>query len=195
MKAELHTDISCLYQITSCKFRRGQSVRHNILAPYQRYPVADLSGITILGLGGISNPRFLVPEGHLLQEKDFADFYELTKIFAKRNPLLFTTHSPKKYSSNSGLDHIKSGINVGEDILTKIRRNIGSKFAVSGHIHEAYGIIDPETETPLNQTQFYDKLDFNPGAAYDHLQRPNLKPAAGILEFKDGKARARIINL
>ncbi len=147
-----------------------------------------------MGLGGISNPRFLVPEGHLLQDKDFADFYELSKIFVQRNPLLFATHSPQKYSTKKGLDYIDSGMNVGEDILTKIRRNLGSRFAVSGHIHEAHGIIDPETETPLNQDQFYGRLDFNPGAVYDHLQRPNLRPAAGILEFKDGKARARILN-
>ena len=67
-----------------------------------------------------------------------------------------------------------------------------SKFAISGHIHEAPGLITSD-EQPVKQGELSDRLDFNPGAVYDHVGR-NLKPAAGILEFKKDKARAYILN-
>ena len=76
----------------------------------------------------------------------------------------------------------------------------GLKFSPRSQIHEAYGLITSD-EQPVKQGELTDRLDFNPGAVYDHcwerrLQQTGkkLKPAAGIIEFKENKARAYILN-
>lgn len=155
-------------------------------------PVADLGGLTIAGLGGNDNPRFNVSDGFLRTSQEFQKLAEMARDYQKEKPLLIATHVPKKYSSAKGLDVIDSGRNVGSDYLAGVRKTMGSKFAVSGHIHEAFGIVTPEGN-PLASGEFSESLDFNPGAVWDHLGRP-LKPAAGILEFKGKRARAVIVN-
>jgi Icc-related predicted phosphoesterase len=159
----------------------------------ENVPVADLDGLTIVALGGNDNPKFNVPEGYLRTREDFERLGELTKQYQGDKSLLIATHIPQKYGTRRGLDVVDSGTNVGGVDLARVRKAIGSKFGVSGHIHEAYGIITPD-EQPIKPGEYSDRLDFNPGAVWDHLQRPNLRPAAGILEFNDGKARAHIVN-
>ena len=160
----------------------------------ENVPVVDLDGLTIVALGGNDNPRFNVPEGYLRTKEDFERLGELAKQHSSDKPLLIATHIPQKYLTKRGLDVVDSGgMNVGGIDLARVRRAIGSNFGVSGRIHEAYGIITPD-EQSIKSGELSDRLDFNPGAVYDHLQRPNLRPAAGILEFKDGKARAYILN-
>jgi len=159
----------------------------------EKVPVADLDDLIIVALGGNANSRFCVPGGYLRNRKDFEKLGELAKQYQRDKPLLIATHIPKRYSTKNGLDVIdRGGINVGGIDLTKIRKAINLKFAVSGHIHEAYGIITPN-EQPIKQGEFSEELDFNPGAVYDHVGR-NLKPAAGIIEFNQNKARAYILN-
>ena len=168
--------------------------KYSNVVDMEKVPVADLDGLTIVALGGNDNPRFNVPEGYLLSREDFERIGELAKQYQGDKPLLVATHVPQRYQTKRGLDVVdRGGMNVGAMDLTRVRRAIGSKFAVSGHIHEAYGLITPD-EQPVKQGELSDRLDLNPGAVYDHLQRPNLKPAAGILEFKEGKARAYILN-
>jgi len=158
-----------------------------------KVPVADLDDLTIVALGGNANPRFCVPKGYLRNRKDFEKLGELAKQYQGDKPLLIATHIPQKYRTKRGLDVIdRGGINVGGRDLARVRKAIGSKFAVSGHIHEAYGLITPD-EQPVKQGELSDRLDFNPGAIYDHVGR-DLRPAAGIIEFKEGKAKAQILN-
>jgi hypothetical protein len=159
----------------------------------EKVPVADIDDLTIVALGGNDNPRFNVPEGYLLNREDFERLGELAKQYQSDKPLLVATHVPQKYQTKRGLDVIdRGGINVGSEDLARVREAIGSNFAVSGHIHEAYGIITSD-EQPVRQGELSDRLDFNPGPVYDHLRR-GLSPAAGIIEFKDGNARAYILN-
>lgn len=160
----------------------------------ERVAVADLSGATIVGLGGNDNPRFNVPEGYLRNKSDFDKLGELAREYQGDKPLLIATHIPKKYSTQNGLDVVENGkMNVGGINLARIRKMLNSKFGVSGHIHEAYGIITPD-EQPVKNGELIDELDFNPGAVFDHLKRPYLKPAAGLLEFRDNKARVYILT-
>jgi len=167
--------------------------KYSNIVDMQKIPVADLDDLTIVALGGNDNPQFNVPEGYLLSGEDFERIGELAKKYQKDKPLLVATHVPQRYHTKQGLDVVdRGGMNVGAVDLTRVRRAIGSKFAVSGHIHEAYGLITPD-EQPVKQGELSDRLDFNPGAVYDYVGR-NLKPAAGILEFKEGKARAYILN-
>ena len=169
------------------------TLQYNNIIDMQNIPVADLNGLTIVSLGGNDNPRFNVPEGFLLSPSDFEKLGKLAEACQKDKPLLIATHIPQEYSTQRGLDVIENGKNVGSSDLRKIRKSLNSRFGLSGHIHEAYGLITHD-EQPVKQGELSDKLDFNPGAVFDHLRRSNLKPAAGILEFIDNKARAYIIN-
>jgi|GEM_PF-5495943 len=158
----------------------------------QRNPVADLDDLTIIALGGNDNPRFNVPEGFLLTENDFVKLGNLARQYQKDRPLLVATHVPQKYDTQTGLDVIDGRMNVGSQFLRSVRKSIGSKFAISGHIHESSGMIN-DNEEKVQHGEFYDSLDFNPGAVYDHLERKTCMPSAGILEFQNGKARAEIV--
>lgn len=157
-------------------------------------PVADLNGLTIVGLGGNANRRFCVPDGYLRNTSDFGEIKELAQEYRSGpKPLLIATHIPKRYSTERGLDVIsKWGKHVGGTALGNVRNLIDSRFAVSGHIHEAPGIITPD-EQPIKEGELSDKLDFNPGAVYDHTGQ-GLRPAAGMLEFIEDKARAYILK-
>jgi Icc-related predicted phosphoesterase len=167
--------------------------KYSNVVDMDKVPVADLDDLTIVALGGNANPRFCVPGGYLRSREDFEKIGELAKQYQGDKPLLVATHIPQKYRTKRGLDVIdRGGVNVGGADLARVRKAIGSNFAVSGHIHEAYGLITPD-EQPVKQGELSDRLDFNPGAVYDHVGR-NLRPAAGILEFKEGKARAYILN-
>src|SRR3989344_5663620 len=115
---------------------------HTNVIDMERIPVADLNGLTIVGLGGNDNAQFNVPEGYLRSKADFDKLSELAKKYQRDIPLLFATHIPMRYSTKNGLDVIEGGKNnVGGIDLATIRKALGSKFGVSGHIHEAYGII------------------------------------------------------
>jgi len=168
--------------------------RYNNVIDLEKVSVADLGDLTIVALGGNDNPRFNVPEGYLRTREDFEKLGELAKQYQSSKPLLIATHIPKRYGTKRGLDVVdRGGMNVGGVDLARVRKAIDSKFGVSGHIHESYGIITPD-EQIIKRGELSDKLDFNPGAVYDHLKRPSLRPAAGILEFKGDKARAYILN-
>ncbi len=172
------------------------SSKYNTFVDMETVRVADLTDLTIVALGGNDNPRFNVPNGFLLSERDFEEFRDIALKYQKDKPLLLATHIPQRYLTERGLDKVDErfgGNNVGSEYLRWIREAIDSKFAISGHIHEAFGIIAPHEE-PIKQGELSDRLDFNPGATWDHLQRPHLKPAAGILEFMGNQARAYILN-
>ena len=158
----------------------------------EKTPLAVLDDLTIIALGGNDDPKFTVPQGYLKSVEDFERIKELARTSIRAKPLLVATHIPKKYSTKRGLDVIGNGTHVGSETLRTIREMIGSGFAVSGHIHESFGVITPD-EQPLRQGELSEKLDFNPGAVFDHLKR-GLRPAAGILEFIGKKARASILN-
>lgn len=161
----------------------------------QKVPVAVLDDLTIIAVGGNDNPRFNVPKGYLLTQEDFVSFLALIKQYQSDKPLLIATHIPQKYKTERGLDFsTRNNENVGSVYLANVRQIINSKFAVSGHIHEAFGIVNPVTEEIIPQGKLSDKLDFNPGAVYDYVASRNLKPSAGILEFVGNKARAYILN-
>lgn len=169
------------------------SSKYDNVVDMERFPVADLDDLTIVALGGNANSRFCVPQGYLRSDSDFERLEELARKYQGDKPLLVATHIPKRYKTNRGLDVVsRGGMNVGGVALARVRGAIGSKFAVSGHIHEAHGMITPD-EQPVTAGELSDRIDFNPGAVYDHTKQ-GLKPAAGILEFKGDKARAYVLN-
>ena len=168
--------------------------KYNNVIDLEKVPVVDLDDLTIVALGGNANQRFCVPDGYLRSREEFEKLGELAKQYQSDKPLLIATHIPQRYSTKRGLDVVDRGrMNVGGADLARVRKAIDSRFGVNGHIHEAYGIITPD-EQPVKQGELSDRLDFNPGAVYDHVGR-NLKPAAGILEFQGNKARANILNI
>ncbi len=151
----------------------------------EKVPVADLDDLTIVALGGNANQRFCVPNGFLRNRKDLENLRELVKKHQGNKPLLVGTHAPRTYKTRKGLDVIDSGRNVG--LLNYIEAN-----RVSGHIHEASGIITPDEE-PVKPGELTDLIEFNPGPVYDHLKRKHIRNSAGLVEFKGDKVRAYIL--
>jgi Icc-related predicted phosphoesterase len=172
---------------------KSLSFKYSNVIDMQKKPVVDLNGLTILGLGGNDDYRFTVSKGYLLEEKDFYEIKQLGEKYQNEKPLLIASHVPRKYHTLNGLDVIANGkVNVGSANLKGLRELLDLRFSVSGHIHEAYGIIGQD-EQVLRQGEFSDRLDFNPGAVHDYTGK-NLKSSAGIVEFKGNIARAYIIN-
>src|SRR3989338_857044 len=94
-----------LKHLTSC---------YNNVIDMEKIAVADLNGLTIVGLGGNDDVRFNVPEGYLRSKADFSRLGELAKQYQKDKPLLIATHIPQRYSTQRGLDVIENGkMNVG----------------------------------------------------------------------------------
>ena len=170
------------------KFRES----YNHVVDMEISPVADLDDLTIVALGGIGNERFCVSEGYLKTKDKFEELEELAKKYSSEKPLMIGTHVPQSYKTKNGLDFLENGTHafdpVGET-LTKIKGVVKPIASVSGHIHEAYGIITQKEEL-IKDGELVDRLDFNPGAVWDHLKRNYLKPSAGILEFAQGKVKA-----
>lgn len=124
-----------------------------------------IGGIKFAALGG-SNPTIFDTPFELSEEE----------IERKLDPIssegmVLMTHAP----SYGILDQIPTGLSVGSPAVKKIVDKYHPIAALSGHIHEAYGIKE------IGGTLFV-----NPGPAKeDH---------AAILEIKDGKAKAWFVG-
>lgn len=134
-----------------------------------RVPVADFSGMTIVGMGGNNNARFCIPGGFLRSTEEFEEFGRLAHKHRGNKPLLMATHIPRRYWTERGLDLTDGGVHAGGIALERVRKALDSMYGVNGHIHEAYGMITHDEE-PVRPGELVHSLDFNPGAVYDHLE-------------------------
>jgi Icc-related predicted phosphoesterase len=165
----------------------GHLEKYSNVIDLMKYPVAELDDLTILSLGGTNDAQRCVAGG-FVREEVCPIYYQLMKCNPDK-PILIATHVPKLYTTPKGLDALENGRNVGWDDLAELREHLGLGFGVSAHIHEAAGIVNPDTEESLEPWKFYEALDFNPGPVYDHVGR-KLGPSSGIVEFAGQKARA-----
>ncbi len=125
----------------------------------------EINGIKFAALGGSNPTIFNTP--FELSEKDIENM--LDPISSEGMVLM--THAP----SHGIHDKITIGLHVGSPAVKKIVEKYKPIVALSGHIHEAFGIKEK------NGTLF-----INPGPAKeDH---------AAILEIKDGKASAWMVG-
>lgn len=106
----------------------------------------DIDGIRFAALGG-SNPTIFNSPYELSEE-------EITERLGpiSEKVMVLMTHAP----SYGILDHIPSGMSVGSKAVREIVRKHGPKVALSGHIHEDFGIVESEGT-----------LFINPGPAKD----------------------------
>ena len=126
---------------------------------------ADVGGYRLVGLGG-SNPTIF----HTPFELSEDDLYDGLKKNASEGMILMT-HAP----SYGILDQIPSGLSVGSTAIKKIADEYRPVLALSGHIHEAVGVVSQ------NGTLFV-----NPGPAKDGY--------FGVVDVVDGKASAEIFR-
>ncbi len=125
----------------------------------------EIDGIKFAALGA-SNPTIFDTPFELSEE-------EIEKMLdsISSKGMVLMTHAP----SYGILDQIPSGLSVGSPAVKKIVDKYKPIVALSGHIHEAFGIKD------IDGTLF-----INPGPAKeDH---------AAILEISNGKATARMVG-
>ena len=126
---------------------------------------ADVGGCRLVGLGG-SNPTIF----HTPFELSEDELYDGLKKNASEGMILMT-HAP----SYGILDQIPSGQSVGSTAIKRIVDEYRPILALSGHIHEAVGVVS------RNGTLFV-----NPGPAKDGC--------FGVVDVVDGKASAEIFK-
>lgn len=125
----------------------------------------SINGVKFAAYGG-SNPTIFHTPFEV--EEDVIES-DLDKICDGIDILM--THAP----SMGVLDEIPSRLHVGSTAIKNIVERYKPKVALSGHIHEAIGIV-----------KIGDTLFMNPG--------PAKEGHAGILEFNDGVASAMLID-
>ncbi|MDW5563276.1 MAG: metallophosphoesterase [Methanomassiliicoccus sp.] len=105
-----------------------------------------VEGITFIGLGG-SNPTIFETPFELEEE----DIESALRPLMERNAVL-AVHAPPKGIN----DLVGSGLHVGSETILRLVNEFHPRAVLSGHIHEARGIVE------RNGTLF-----LNPGAAKD----------------------------
>ena len=124
---------------------------------------ADVGGYRLVGLGG-SNVTIFGTPFELSEE----DLYDGLKKNASEGMILMT-HAP----SYGILDQIPSGASVGSPAIKRIVDEFHPILALSGHIHEAVGVVE------RNGTVFV-----NPG--------PAKSGHYAVADVSDGKAEVRL---
>lgn len=101
---------------------------------------AEIGGIRFVGLGGSNITIF-----HTAFELEEDDLYEGLKRNASEGMVLMT-HAP----SFGILDQIPSGASVGSPAIKRIVDEFHPILAMSGHIHEAIGVVEKDGTVFVN---------------------------------------------
>lgn len=125
----------------------------------------NLGGLYIAGLGG-SNPTIFNTPFELSED----DIYKKLKKVSK-NDMVLMVHTPP-YGIN---DMIPSGLNVGSRSVLKIVQEFKPLLVLSGHIHEAIGVVVADGTTFVN-----------PGAAKEGR--------CAVVTVEDGKVEAKLFG-
>lgn len=124
-----------------------------------------IGGMHVAGLGG-SNPTIFNTPFELSEE----EIMEKLRPISKKGMILMV-HAPA-YGYN---DIIPSGLNVGSESILKIVKKYKPVLVLSGHIHEAFGVMVD------NGTTFV-----NPGPAKDGR--------CAVVTVEDGKVEAKLLG-
>ncbi|MEM0473260.1 MAG: metallophosphoesterase, partial [Candidatus Aenigmatarchaeota archaeon] len=124
-----------------------------------KYRSVDLKEIQIVSLPGYQFENFVAPDGY------FSDslFVKRTSKYVKNKTTLLVSHGPPKIKGSLTPGMIYSGRDVGDENITRLIKQCGIKFVVSGHIHEAAGIAVDFKGKPLQQNKWTDELALNIG--------------------------------
>jgi Predicted phosphoesterases, related to the Icc protein len=125
----------------------------------------ELNGLTLVGLGG-SNPS---PFGTPFEMNEDVILKELKKVSKKG--MILMVHAPP-YGFN---DTIPTGLNVGSRSIAKIVEEFKPILVLSGHIHEAVGIVVSDGTTFIN-----------PG--------PAMEGKCAVVEVNGGKVEAKLLG-
>jgi Icc-related predicted phosphoesterase len=125
----------------------------------------EIGGYRLIGLGGSNITIF-----HTAFELEEDELYEGLKKNASEG-MIMMTHAP----SYGVLDQIPSGISVGSRAIKRIVDEYHPILALSGHIHEAIGVVEQ------NGTVFV-----NPG--------PAKEKRFAVIDIEDGKVRAELLR-
>ncbi len=101
---------------------------------------ADLGGYRLVGLGGSNITIFGTPF-----ELEEDEIYDTLKANSSEGMILMT-HAP----SYGILDQIPSGLSVGSPSIKKIVDEFHPILALSGHIHEAIGVVEQDGTVFVN---------------------------------------------
>lgn len=136
-------------------------------------------------------PSMTVNNGFVFNEKDI----ELIKPVITKQTII-VSHSPPKFTTKNAIDVVYDGKNVGSDLLTSLIKEKNISFGIFGHIHEVGGKAVNLKEQIISQNFWSDELFLNPSSVipWTLLNGTSHNGTAGILWFKEGKAKYKILN-
>jgi Icc-related predicted phosphoesterase len=126
----------------------------------------DIGGVKFIGLGGSNPTIFETPF-----EMEETEIENALRPLMERHAVL-VVHAPPKGIN----DRISTGLHVGSDVILELVQEFRPRAVLSGHIHEARGVVEHEGT-----------LFVNPGAAKDGfaaLLDINVETKAVLLEAK-----------
>ncbi len=138
----------------------------------------EFPSFSIVTIGGYHHPRFTATGGFLISNSQYQlTFQNLQKASKREKPVLFISHGPPY--TNSNIDKIIQGMNVGDKVFTQIMMmpEIKNILHIFGHIHEAGGNFFNFSE---------DKTSINTAAITNYLSDKSVRGT--IVEIKDNKA-------
>ncbi len=164
----------------------------NIHDLYQE-PIEKFKDITIIGLAGYENKKFLSEDGFLLENKQIENNF---KLIQNNTNVLLITHGPPKGKNPSSIDALTTGENVGNLYLDQMMKQYAIKFSISGHIHEAGQKAVTEDDEIIPENKWSSSLRLNPGSVipWQMNDKTNSDGSAAILEMSNGKVKYHILR-
>ncbi|MBU5690221.1 MAG: metallophosphoesterase [Candidatus Aenigmatarchaeota archaeon] len=158
-----------------------------------KYRSVDFCNVKIVSLPGYQFKDFVADNGFYSRPQDVKETGKFTK---GELPILLVSHGPPKITGKLTPGMIYSGRDVGDENITKMIKQSGIKFVVSGHIHEAAGIAVDFKGNPLQPNKWTDELALNAGTLeeWKNLDGNVYEKTAAIITIKDGKVKYEIIH-
>lgn len=161
--------------------------------------VFNADDASLVSLPGYFNPAYIHSQDGC--RYTLADVRNLDNVLkAATSTVVLASHGPPRQDSNTGIDRIHEGVNVGDPALAKFLAEKRVHFGMFGNIHEAGGkATNLAGDEEIRPDTFVPDLYLNPGPA-DSVRWPMLDGTesvgmAGVLQLKGRQAMYKVHRL
>jgi len=161
--------------------------------------VFNADDASLVSLPGYFNPAYIhSQDGCRYTPADVRSLDNVLKLAT--STVVIASHGPPRQNSNTGIDRIHEGVNVGDPALAKFLAEKRVHFGLFGNIHEAGGkATNLAGDEEIRPDTFVADLYLNPGPA-DSVRWPMLDGTesigmAGLLQLKGRQAMYKIHRL
>ncbi|MBN2361708.1 MAG: metallophosphoesterase [Deltaproteobacteria bacterium] len=154
---------------------------------------------SLVSMPGYFNPAYIhSQDGCRYTQADVTALESVLK--AATSTVVLASHGPPRQDSNTGIDRIHEGVNVGDPALTKVLGEKRVHFGLFGNIHEAGGkATNLAGDEEIRPDTFVSDLYLNPGPT-DAVRWPMLDGTesigmGGLLQIKGRQGMYKIHRL